>query len=216
MKNFLKKTYNFIIGKRIANLHYRMFLKSQGRFIAENELRRMNHVHSNATVSIGASISQNATISNNLNDRSKISIGKYSVINGHLLLFKQGGEINIGEYCFVGKDSKIWSAKNIRIGNRVLIANNVNIHDNNSHSLNPELRHNDFLNSCHNANKQGSDLNEKDIIIEDDVWIGFNATIMKGVTLGKGSVIGACSVVLKDVKPNTLVVGNPAMEVKRI
>jgi acetyltransferase-like isoleucine patch superfamily enzyme len=54
------------------------------------------------------------------------------------------------------------------------------------------------------------------IVIEDDVWIGMNSVILKGVTIGKGSVVAACSVVTKDVPPMTLVGGNPAKIVKKI
>ena len=53
-----------------------------------------------------------------------------------------------------------------------------------------------------------------DIIIEDDVWIGFRSTILSGVTVGKGSVIGAGSVVTKDVAPYSIVAGNPARLIK--
>ena len=46
-------------------------------------------------------------------------------------------------------------------------------------------------------------------MIEDDVWIGFNAIILKGVRVGRGAVVGAGSVITKDVEPYTIVVGNP-------
>ena len=50
----------------------------------------------------------------------------------------------------------------------------------------------------------------KPVVIEDDCFIGFNATVLHGVTIGKGSIVGAGSVVTKDVPPGTIVVGNPA------
>jgi len=53
-------------------------------------------------------------------------------------------------------------------------------------------------------------------VIEDDVWIGFKATILKGVTIGRGSVIAAGSVVTKDVPPYTLVAGNPAQIIRSL
>jgi acetyltransferase-like isoleucine patch superfamily enzyme len=216
MKNTLKKIFQKVIGKYLDNLSYKMFVKAQGRFLAENENNRIESTLKIITSSEGVKISQKAIISNNLNDKSKINIGKYSYICGHLLLFKKGGKITIGNFCFIGENTKIWSAKSIVIGDRVLIAHNVNIHDNNSHSLNLKLRHNDFLNTFCNHNDEESDLNAKPIIIEDDVWIGFNSTIMKGVTIGKGAVVGACSLVLKNVKPYTVVAGNPAVEIKQI
>ncbi|MEZ4692180.1 MAG: DapH/DapD/GlmU-related protein [Ignavibacteria bacterium] len=52
--------------------------------------------------------------------------------------------------------------------------------------------------------------------IEDDVWIGANCFIMKGVTIGKGSIVGAGSVVISEVKPFSIYAGNPAVFVKAI
>ena len=54
------------------------------------------------------------------------------------------------------------------------------------------------------------------IVIEDRAWIGFNAIILKGVTIGEGSVVAAGAVVTKDVEPYTVVAGNPARVVKRL
>jgi acetyltransferase-like isoleucine patch superfamily enzyme len=54
------------------------------------------------------------------------------------------------------------------------------------------------------------------IVIENDAWIGTKATILKGVTVGEGAVVGACSVVTRDVEPFTVVAGNPARVVKRL
>jgi len=51
------------------------------------------------------------------------------------------------------------------------------------------------------------------IVIEDDVWIGFGATVMKGVTIGSGAIIGAAAVITKDVPPFAIMVGNPARQV---
>ena len=53
------------------------------------------------------------------------------------------------------------------------------------------------------------------VIIGNDVWIGYKATIMSGVTIGDGAVIGACSVVTKDVKPYEIVAGNPAKVIRK-
>lgn len=54
------------------------------------------------------------------------------------------------------------------------------------------------------------DVADSPIVIEDDVWIGFNAVILKGVRVGRGAVVGAATLIAKDVPPYSLMVGNPA------
>jgi len=159
-------------------------------------------------------IEDDAHIQNSVGDYSKISIGKHCHIRGHLLIMKHGGEIVIGDYCFVGPQSKIWSSASIKIGNRVLISHNVNIHDNISHPLNSNERHNDFIHIRTKGFQGDLELPEKEIVIEDDVWIGFNSTILKGVTIGRGAIIGANTVVTKDVPAYAVVAGNPPRIVK--
>jgi acetyltransferase-like isoleucine patch superfamily enzyme len=168
-----------------------------------------------ATIGKGTKITKEASISNYLNDKEKIVIGKDCTIFGQLVLYAHGGEILIGDYCYIGPDSKIWSAKKISIGNRVLIAHNVNIHDNISHSLNAAERHEDYLHIFSTGLLQESnDLREKEVTIGDDVWIGFNATILKGVKIGKGAIIGANAVVTKDVPEFAVIVGSPQQIMK--
>lgn len=58
-------------------------------------------------------------------------------------------------------------------------------------------------------------LSKGDIIVEDDCWIGFNSVILSGVRIGKGSVIGACSLVTKDVPPYSIVGGVPARVIRK-
>jgi acetyltransferase-like isoleucine patch superfamily enzyme len=55
----------------------------------------------------------------------------------------------------------------------------------------------------------------KEVVIEDDVWLGYNVIVLPGVTIGKGSVIGAGSVVSKDIPPYSIAIGNPARVIKK-
>jgi acetyltransferase-like isoleucine patch superfamily enzyme len=71
------------------------------------------------------------------------------------------------------------------------------------------------FNSVLHKKSKGHPQSKGDVIIGNDVWIGWGATIMSGVTIGDGAVIGAEAVVAKDVAPYTVVVGNPACEVKK-
>ena len=59
-------------------------------------------------------------------------------------------------------------------------------------------------------NKDWTNVKMAPVIIENKVWIGFNAAILKGVTIGEGSVIGAMSIVTKNIPPYSIVAGNPA------
>lgn len=159
-------------------------------------------------------IDKEASIINHRGDRSKITIGDNSWITGQLMTLKHGGNIIIGRDCFIGQYSRIWSSTNITIGDRVLISHNVNIHDNISHPLNSEERHKDFLHVRHIGLQEKVNLPESEINICDDVWIGFNSTILKGVKIGKGAIIGANTVVTKDIPEMAVVVGNPARIIK--
>ncbi|MBU1568075.1 MAG: hypothetical protein KJ630_20930 [Proteobacteria bacterium] len=84
------------------------------------------------------------------------------------------------------------------IGNNVIIADRVTIRSYDGHPADPTKRH---LPAPPESSKQ--------IIIEDNVWIGQSSIILKGVSIGAGSVVGAGSIVTKDVPPNSLAVGNP-------
>jgi acetyltransferase-like isoleucine patch superfamily enzyme len=150
-----------------------------------------------------------AKISYYQNEKNKIKIGKKSLIKGELLVFKHGGEITIGEYCLVGQGSRIWSSIKINIGNRVLISHNVNIHDNISHPLNSMDRHNDYKKILECGLQSDLKIKEAEINISDDVWIGFNASILKGVSIGRGAIIGSNAVITKNVPEYSIVIGNP-------
>jgi len=183
----------------------------------ENKLRYTNFL-ANATIHSSVKILPNATIGNFSECPTLISIGKDTLILGDLQIFAHGGEIFIGEECYVGESTRIWSSASITIGNRVFISYNCNIHDTNSHSIDAHLRYQHFLaiTSKGHPKEDVFDIQSSPLIIEDDVWIGFNSTILKGVRIGKGSIIAACSVVTKDVPPNVVVAGNPAKIVKSI
>ncbi len=206
----MKKLKN-IIHNFIYRLHER-----NDNILNEKKQKKINEfIKKNATIGENTRIFKEATIANNLNDKSKIIIGNNCQLRGELLTFGHGGEIIIGDYTFIGERTKIWSAKKIVIGNRVLISHNVNIHDNNSHSLDANLRHEDYIHiSTKGMLLKENNLNEKEITIGDDVWIGFNSTIMKGVKIGSGAIVGANTIVTKDIPEYVVCVGNPMRIIK--
>lgn len=157
-----------------------------------------------------------AEIINNLGDKRKIVIGNNSHIRGQLLTFGHGGSIEIGDYCYVGRNTYIWSGLRIKIGNRVLISHNCNVFDNDTHPMDAEKRHAQFKHIIEKGQPKNIELNDREVIIEDDVLVGANAIILKGVKIEKGAIIAAGSVVTKDVEPYTIVAGNPAKIIKKI
>ena len=144
------------------------------------------------------------------NESDNILIGRGTHIRGELLVYPYRGKIQIGDDCYIGEGTRIWSEMGISIGNRVLIAHNVDIHDSNDHPMDKEERHNHFMSILREGFLEKFDLRGREIRIGDDVWIGFGACIMKGVTIGEGAVIAAHAVVTKDVPANVVVGGNPA------
>ncbi|MFT5914979.1 MAG: acetyltransferase-like isoleucine patch superfamily enzyme [Flammeovirgaceae bacterium] len=109
------------------------------------------------------------------------------------------------------------SGVSVKIGNHVLVAHNVNIIDTNSHHIDYMDRARAFedLLSVGPA-KENTGIVCKPIVIEDNAWINFNSTILKGVRIGKGAIIGPNSVVLDDVPPFCFYAGNPAKFIKKI
>lgn len=115
-------------------------------------------------------------------------------------------EIKIGDNVFFNSRTHISAINKMEIGNGVLTGSDVLICDNNHGGSN----HDELL-----IPPQKRKLYSKgSIIIEDNVWIGDKAVVLGGVTIGTGSVIGACSVVTKDIPPYSVAVGNPARIIK--
>jgi acetyltransferase-like isoleucine patch superfamily enzyme len=152
-----------------------------------------------------------------------IEIDKDSQIMGNLTVLRADAKIKIGKRTQI--NGCIICAQNVEIGDDVLIAGGVTIWDNDSHSLYWEYRKNDVIQCGIDysinpdnwiKNKDWTHVEMNPVIIEDKAWVGFNSVILKGVTIGEGAVVGAMSVITKDVAPYTLVAGNPARFVREI
>ncbi len=145
--------------------------------------------------------------------KENISIGKRYWHRG-TLSSQHGGKIKIGNYSLLGEKSFVGSVNSVTIGDYASIAPYVTIMDNNNHPVQPDDR------KIYQYAPSGSELRSykysvsKPIIIEDNVWIGTNARINKGVTVGENSIVAANSVVTKDVPKNSIAAGNPARIVK--
>ncbi len=162
------------------------------------------------TAASGARLTSGCNIENNQRRRSAIKVGAGSVIAGELLVFADRGQIVIGDDVFIGQDSRVWSGMNVTIGSRVLISHGVNIMDSAFHDLSATKRHAQFQNIFRNRRNTVDDIECREVVIEDDVWIGFHAAVLKGVRIGRGAVVAAGAIVTKDVSPYTIVGGVPA------
>lgn len=148
----------------------------------------------------------------------QIFIGSGSRIRGELVTFPDGGNISIGKNCYLGHRSIIWSEEKVLIGDRVLISHNCNVFDNTTHPIDSKIRaeHVREIFTTGHPDKRYETLVSEPVIIEDDVWICCNCTILKGVHIGEGAIISTGSIVTKDVEAHTLVGGNPAKFIKSL
>jgi acetyltransferase-like isoleucine patch superfamily enzyme len=163
-----------------------------------------------ASIDPSATLHPTAQIENFFGQPEAIVVGAHTHVRGRLLTFWDGGKITIGDWCYVGEDTRIWSQSSITIGNYVLIAHLVDIHDTNSHPIDWRERRLDTEALLSGRYRTPTQTVSAPVTIEDDAWIGFKATIMKGVTIGRGAVVSAGALVTKDVEPWTVVGGNPA------
>ena len=140
--------------------------------------------------------------SKNKNKGFKITLAGDNKIR-HDVILQGKGKLYIGKNSRIGSFSIIGCNERITIGENCLISQSVSIRDA-DHSFNDtEIPMVD----------QG--IVTSPIIIKDDVWIGYGAVIIKGVTLGEGSIIAANAVVTKDVESYSIVAGVPAVQIKR-
>lgn len=153
--------------------------------------------------------------------RKYVKVGSKCLITANFIFESRSGYISIGNNVNIGGANLI-SREEIIIGNDVTMAWGITIYDHNSHSINWDDRsmdnvqcYNDFVNFGNSVlNKNWDNVKSDRIIICDKVWIGFDVLILKGVVIGEGAVIGAKSVVTKDVPAWTVCAGNPAKVVK--
>jgi acetyltransferase-like isoleucine patch superfamily enzyme len=136
---------------------------------------------------------------------NRITVHSRSTFSGGKIYSSPKFEVGNGTY--LGPGFSVGVAKRVSIGSSCYIADNVTIADNDGHPLDPFCR------------GKGDPVDNNDILpvqIGNNVWIGDGSIVLKGVSIGESSVVGARSVVVRDVKPYSVVAGNPATIIKRI
>ena len=130
------------------------------------------------------------------------SLGDYSVIESFACINNAVGDVMIGDHTRIGLHNTIIGP--VEIGSHVNLAQGITV---------TALNHN-FDDTQKRIDEQGVSTNP--VTIEDDVWVGANAVILPGVTIGNHCVVAAGAVVTKDVPPHSLVAGVPAKVIKNI
>lgn len=139
-----------------------------------------------------------------------LRVGSHVTIWRTSLAADANAVIEIGDYCYVSNASLVCSER-ITIGARVFIAGGATIVDSDFHPIDPASRLADTVALSPVGDRGRRPLFEaRAVVIEDDVWIGYNATILKGVRVGAGAVVAPGAMVFRDVPPGAEVEGNPA------
>jgi acetyltransferase-like isoleucine patch superfamily enzyme len=173
------------------NVHY-----GTGFYCETAQIFRHLRSREPGAVEIGDHVSCYAGCSFAIGEKGRCSVGNFTLMNGALVMAEE--LIEIGSYC--------------------LISWNVGIADSDFHPLEPARRRLDALALApfYKGRPSRPSLSTAPVKIGDNVWIGMNATILKGVTIGENSVVAAGSVVAKSVPANAVVAGNPAHIVKQL
>lgn len=203
-----------------------MIKKMSGRTLAGKALRAFRNIpyqvkrrHKYSHFRRNAQIGENLDLASRSDCSAEqpgcITIADHCRIYGRLQ--SQGsGEIRIGSHCCIYLESVIGSVCSIRIGDCVIISNHVHIYDNNNHPTDPEIRRKMCMAGFDGDAWKWKYADSAPIVIEDNVWIGEYAAVLKGVTIGEGAIVASHAVVTEDVPPYTIVAGNPARVVKEI
>jgi len=148
--------------------------------------------------------------------RKAVVIGKHvSCYAGCSFAIAENGTCTIGDFTLLN-GALIMAEDKIDIGSHCLISWNVGIADSDFHPLEPAQRLIDAqaLAPFFKDRPARPKLKTAPVRIADNVWVGMNAVILKGVTIGENSIVAAGSVVTKSIPPNTVVAGNPAVIVR--
>jgi acetyltransferase-like isoleucine patch superfamily enzyme len=143
-----------------------------------------------------------------------LRIGSGSIIRCRVDFDSPNGKVLIGDRCYIGA-SHLVCHTGISIGDDVIMSWGITVVDHDSHSLNWHERKGDVADWMRGA-KRWESVTVRPVHIGDKVWIGFGASILKGVHVGEGAVVGANSVVTRDIAPYTVVAGNPARVVREL
>jgi acetyltransferase-like isoleucine patch superfamily enzyme len=188
----------------------------EGPLADRNQLENAVILPPNVRVGAGSAITGDCLTANFVFKRFRskrdpaIVIGQRSFMDGVLFNLGRNAFVEIGDDCSF-HDAVIICESEMRVGNRVKICWHATILDSDFHPLDPAERVRDAISlSPLDADTERPTWSTRPVVIEDDVWIGPNALVLKGVRIGAGAVVEPGAVVTSDVVAGTRVIGNPA------
>ena len=143
-------------------------------------------------------------------------IGAHCTMDGTHFAIGEKGRLEIGDYCYF-TNAVLLCEMEVRFGSYVVVGWNATIADSDFHPLEPAERIADAV-ACSplGQGRRRPEILREPVIIEDDVWIGPNATILKGVRIGAGAWVEAGALVTRDVPARARVMGTPAQVVGEV
>lgn len=199
MLEMIRKIFSISVAKTIYINLYMISKFTEKKIIilykgVKVDLRKNCRININSMFTMGSKENIKSKMESRLKleKNSELNVkGRFDFRYGFDVRVMQDAILELGSG-YANSNLTIVCKKKISIGEDVAIASNVTIRDSDIHSIKDMTE------------------NTKEVKIGNHVWIGANVTILKGVMIGDGAVVGACSVVTKDVPSNALVVGNPA------
>lgn len=125
------------------------------------------------------------------------------------------GKLTIGDFTSIRENTTINCNREIYIGSHCFIGDRVLVQDNDSHPESPEMRRKQSL-GLSNGITDTYDSQSAPVVIKSGVWIGTGAMVLKGVTIGENSIIGAGSVVTGNISSGHIAAGNPARIIRKV
>jgi len=199
-------TYYYLFFFFIRGLLHRLYIKSvKGILLVGKNVRISypSHLQLGKDTIIEDGAEMNCMSQQGIQIGNRVTIGKYAIIRPSNLYGGAIGEgMVIGDHSNIGPYSYMGCSGKITIGNHVMMGPRVSIYAENHVFDDPAILMKD----------QG--VEKKEVIIEDDCWLAANCIILAGVTIGKGSVVAAGSVVTENIAPYSVVAGVPAKFIK--
>lgn len=201
----LKKIVKKILGLQAPkpDLTYLQYIENKGSYLKD-----------------GFSLRVDVPVAN----KKYVTLGKDSMLAASIIFESEEGHVSIGNESSISVGTMIICRESVVIEDHVFISWGCTICDHDSHSLNYMDRREDYKvifdnyknHRNANINKNWNTVDVSPVRICSDAWIGMNCTIIKGVTIGKGAIIGANSVVTKDIPDFAIAAGNPAKIIRTL